>query len=244
MMFRQIMVNLKLRSVPVGLCTLVFCFFLLSACGSNSTPSAFRATLPASPPNNAPVYSPTPTLTLTFTLTPTLTLTPTFTPTFTLTPTPTLTATPSPTSTLSPTPTPPLWTLTPPAKLGAPPAFQNEPAALAPTAGWSCEDFPCEDDLPGFLRRIQVPPGYVVEHAGKFPGQPKQIVYGPDGRLYGTVLENGTQNGAVYALNADGSAERYSGDLISPLGLAFQPGTDVLYVTGRVTPLAGGGLWR
>ncbi len=38
--------------------------------------------------------------------------------------------------------------------------------------------------------------------------------------------------------------ERYSGDLISPVGLAFQPGTDVLYVTARVSPFAGGALYR
>jgi glucose/arabinose dehydrogenase len=94
------------------------------------------------------------------------------------------------------------------------------------------------------MERIQVPAGYTLEHAGQFPGQPMQMVYGPDGRLYGTVLENGTRDGAVYALNADGSAERYSGDFISPVGLAFQPGTDVLYVTARVTAMQGGGLYR
>lgn len=215
---------------------------LMAACGPNATPSAFQATLPPTA-LGAPVYSPTPTLTpsLTPTLTPTPTLTATFTPTLTptLTPTPTL----SPTATLTPTPTPPLWTLTPVTNAGAPP-FQHQPADFAPTAGWSCEDFPCEDDIAGFLQRIRVPAGYRVEPAGRFPGQPMQITYGPDGRLYGTVLENGTRNGAVYALNPDGSAQRYSGDLISPVGLAFQPGTDVLYVTARVTPLQGGGLWR
>ncbi|MBZ0295740.1 MAG: PQQ-dependent sugar dehydrogenase, partial [Anaerolineae bacterium] len=84
-----------------------------------------------------------------------------------------------------------------------------------------------------------------VEHVGRFPGQPQQITYGPDGRLYATVLENGaTRIGAVYVLNPDGSSERYSGDLISPIGLAFQPGTDVLYVSARMTLNAGGGVWR
>ena len=58
---------------------------------------------------------------------------------------------------------------------------------------------------------------------------------GRDGRLYATVLENGTRSGAVYAMDADGTATRYSGDFVSPLGLAFQPGTDVLYVSARMT---------
>ena len=59
--------------------------------------------------------------------------------------------------------------------------------------GWSCEDFPCEDDLDGWLNRIRVPTGYTLEHVGKLPGQPMQITYGADGRLYATVLENGSR---------------------------------------------------
>jgi glucose/arabinose dehydrogenase len=58
------------------------------------------------------------------------------------------------------------------------------------------------------------------------------------------VLEHGTRSGAVYALAPGGEAERYSGDFVSPVGLAFQPGTDALYVSGRVTLERGGGLWR
>jgi DNA-binding beta-propeller fold protein YncE len=120
---------------------------------------------------------------------------------------------------------------------------QVNSASFAPTAGWSCEAFPCENDIENFLKRIQAPPGFKVEHVGRFPGLPMQITYGPDGRLYATVLENGTRNGAVYALNPDGSSQRYSGDFISPLGLAFQPGTATLYVSARVSGLRGGGLW-
>ncbi len=113
-----------------------------------------------------------------------------------------------------------------------------------PNTGWSCEDFPCEDDMVGFMQRIQVPIGFALEPVGRFPGQPMQITYGSDGRLYATILENGTRNGAVYVLNPDGSSQRYSSDLVSPVGLAFQPGADVLYVSARVTLTQGGGLWR
>jgi len=130
------------------------------------------------------------------------------------------------------------------AVFAAPPPITPQPAPLSATAGWSCDDFPCEDDLDGWLRRIGVPPGFAVELAGKFPGQPMQIAFGLDGRLYATVLENGTRNGAVYALNADGTAEKVSQAFISPVGLAFQPDTGALYVTSRLSATSGGALWR
>lgn len=218
---------------------LILCLALLiAACAPQQ--QAFQATVaPTDIGAAAPVYSPTPTLTATATLTVTPSPTATVTPTPTLTPS--LTSTPSPTF----TPTQPLVTLTAPAREGAPRAVLNRPADLAPTAGWSCGDFPCEDDIDGFMARIQVPPGYQLDHLGQFPGQPMQIVYGPDDRLYATVLEDGaTRSGAVYMLNADGSTTRYAGDFFSPVGLAFQPGTDVLYVSSRRTPEKDGALWR
>jgi hypothetical protein len=156
----------------------------------------------------------------------------------------TATALPTMALTASIAPTQPLYTLTPVSSEGAPDTITNSDAPLSETAGWSCDDFPCGDDIPGFLKRIQVPPGFHVEHVGQFPGQPMQITYGPDGMLYATVLENGTRNGAVYVMDADGNSARYSGDLVSPIGLAFQPGTDVLFVSARVTPDKDGGIWR
>jgi len=217
---------------------------VVSGCGGTTPNSqAFQATLPSTVVN-APIYTATPTFTPSPTLTATATLTitpsPTLTPTLTLTPTPTATATLTP----SPVPTQALLTLTPVAANDAPAAYVNPPAVFQLAQGWSCDDFPCEDDVAGWLERIRVPQGYELEHAGKLPGQPMQITYGPDGRLYATVLEGGTRNGAVYALNADGSSERYSGDLISPVGLAFQPGTAVLYVSARADLAHAGALYR
>jgi hypothetical protein len=212
---------------------------LLAGCGEGETESrgAFQATIPPEE-QSAPIYTETPTHTPT--ATPTYTPSPTLTATLTPTPTPTLTATP----TLTVTPTLQLLTLTPASPAGAPPAYQHVAAGLTTPEGWSCGDFPCEDDIAGFLQRIEVPPGYQLEHLGRFPGQPLQITYGPDQRLYATVLENGTRRGAVYALDAGGNAQRYSDEFISPVGLAFQPGTDTLYVSARVTMEADGGLWR
>ncbi|HEX2621551.1 MAG TPA: hypothetical protein VHL11_15440, partial [Phototrophicaceae bacterium] len=224
--------------------------FLLAACGANEpTPQVFQATIPAVN-QNAPVYTNTPTLT------PTLTFTPTLTPTFTLTPSLTATRTipPSPTFTptltFTPSPTLPLWTLTPVSQPSEDEGAlsvggTSEAASFTTPEGWSCVEFPCEDDVDGFLQRIRVPEGYVVDHVGKFPAQPLQIAYGGDGRLYATTLENGTLAGAIYVMNPDGSTDRYSKDtFFSPIGLAFQPGTDVLYISGRVSPSSDGGLWR
>jgi hypothetical protein len=212
---------------------LSLCVLILAACSPAETepPQVFAATS-VSLNQNAPVYTSTPSLTPTQTSTPSQT--PTHTPTLTLTPTETLT----PTLTFTPRPTPPVSN-------GAPDDGTPEAATFTTPEGWSCEEFPCEDDIEGFLERIQVPEGYYVDHVGRFPGQPLQITYGEDERLYATVLENGTLRGGVYVMESDGTASRYSTDTFnSPVGLAFQPGTDVLYVSARVTPEAGGVIWR
>lgn len=234
---------------PITLVYLILAL-LLAACGTDETPAAFQATLPGTA-NLAPVYtetatpSPTPTNTVTPsptpTYTPTLTNTPSVTPTPSLTPMPTLT----PTLTPSPTPTQPLWTLTPPSADGAPAPASVGAAGFSADEGWSCGRFPCEDDIAGMLAKIQVPPGFAVEHAGRFIGQPQQAVIGPDGRLYATVLLDGTRLGGVAALDfaTGGSALTVEG-LVSPVGLAFQPGTDVLYISGRETPTSGGVIYR
>ncbi len=222
-------------------------FSSCAACAPSAAPEVFRATLPALT-ITAPIYpdTPTPTPTPINSATPLPTSTPIPTNTLPSSAPPLPTATLIPTQTLTPSPvgTQPLFTLTPASNAGAPPAVDLGDAPLGETSGWSCDDFPCEDDITGWLNRIQVPAGFHVEHVGRFPGQPMQITYGPDGRLYATVLENGTRNGAVYVMDASGATARYSGDFISPLGIAFQPGTDELYVSARMTLDHGGGIWR
>lgn len=233
--------------------SLLAALLALAACGGGeptARPQAFQATV-APVVDSAPVYTPTPTLTPS--LTPTVTPSSTPTPTLTLTPSPTPTDTPTltPTLTPSPTPTAPLITLTAPRPDGAPDLPGSLPVAgFSPAEGWTCDDFPCEDDLDGFLQRIQVPPGFALSHVGRFPGQVNQIAYGRDGALYATVLEGGTLRGGVYVLPAEGGDPvRYHSQVIeSPVGLAFQPGTDVLYVTGRLTDTGEtgefGAIWR
>ncbi|MCU0496399.1 MAG: PQQ-dependent sugar dehydrogenase [Anaerolineae bacterium] len=217
---------------------LIGVFGMVGCGGPAPTAQALQVTLPPID-QNAPIYTDTPTVTPTFTLTPTSTLT------ATATATPTVTATFTVTRTPSPRPTQGLWTLTPPSAQGAPQDGTPLPAPLSATEGWSCIEFPCEDDIRGFLARIRVPEGYEVSHIGQFPAQPLQIAYGPDGRLYATAWIDGTQLGAIFVMDDQGRVERYhEKTFYSPVGLAFQPGTDVLYVSGRVTPEAGGGVWR
>ena len=240
---------------------------LLAACGTNNPQQSFQATLPGSG-NDAPLYTatptvtptltatftltptpsetPTPTLTPTDTLTPTNTLTPTdtLTPTHTLTPSNTPTLTPSPTFTPSPTPTQPLFTLTPVDAAANPAGVTVTPAALPVDGGWSCGAFPCEDDIDGWLQKLQVPPGFTVEHAGQFPGTPQQLTVGRDGRLYATTFVEPGRVGGVGVLNADGEPSVYVDGMVSPVGLAFQPGTDVLYVSARLAAASGGVIYR
>lgn len=231
--------------------------FSLAACGGQPSAQAFSATLPATA-NLAPVYTDTPTVTPTFTpsntptLTPTLTNTPTLTPSNTPTPTATLTPSNTPTPTVTPTltpspsPTPPLVTLTPAQVNGAPPAIDWQAAPFTADAGWSCGALPCEDDIDGFLQKIGVPTGFTLSHVGQFPASPKQMVRGDDGRIYATVhLDHDPQQGAVVALDpATGDTTLYAIGLNSPIGLAFQPNTAVLYVSARSIDQTNGLLYR
>lgn len=182
----------------------------------------------------------TDTPTRTLTPTPTLTLTPTLTPT----PTYTLTPTPSYTPTNTPTFTPDVITPTavqPPENI---PVETPVEAVFAPTAGWSCGDFPCEDDIAGFMERIGLPPGFALSHVVKLPGQPVSITYGPEGRLYAALITDGVQAGEIVAFDeSSGQFETIAGEILSPGGIAFRPGTDILYVTGRTQPEGGGALW-
>lgn len=218
---------------------------LFVACAA--PPPIERVTVEPTLAITAPVYTNTPTLTPSPapSETPTHTATATATETAMPSETPTLTpsATPSDTPTPAPTATQGIITLTPANANNAPAALIGE-ASFSAEDGWTCGAFPCADDVAGFLERIRVPLGFRVEHVGRFGGQVMQIAYGQDGRLYGTVHEDGTLTGSVHVLNANGTSSPYSPALYSPLGLAFEPNTSTLYITARNSPLEGAALLR
>jgi hypothetical protein len=238
------------RLLVVGLMSMLM--VAISACGAE--PTVVRVTLaPTNVVQNAPIYTATPTFTpsatFTATFTPTHTATATATststntPTATFTPTSTFTPTATPTHTPSPSPTQPLLTLTPvPIVEGA--SVPIEPAPFMPAEGWSCGAFPCEDDIDAWQERIGVPAGFALEFVGSFDGQVNQIAYAPDGTLYATVIDPATRMGAVHRMVQDGTTSIASDMLISPIGLAFQPNTDTIYVSARTTLEAGGSVWR
>lgn len=119
------------------------------------------------------------------------------------------------------------------------------PATPMPDVGWSCGAYPCVDDLDAWNQRLSVSAGYAFAYRGRFSeGQVQQMVLGPEGAIYATVWRDGVPNGAVYALDADGSTRRVSGDFIAPLGLAFAPDYSALYLSARTTPEQGGTLAR
>ena len=158
-----------------------------------------------------------------------------------ISPTPMSTATAIPTFTIhnsqltinnSPTPTPiPLITATP--------LTITPPAAVPPISGVtqppyaesSCSDkYPCNDDIAAWEERIQVPTGFTDSYFAHLDGHPTSITFGPDGRLYVAL-----QEGDIVALDESGSSTVYATGFNTPTGIAFQPGTNHLYVSSRLS---------
>jgi len=108
----------------------------------------------------------------------------------------------------------------------------NQPTNSPPASG-SCGKYPCNDDIAGWVARIQVPPGFTVAHVAQAPNGAHitSITFGPDGQLYAATME-----GNVYAFDAAGNPTRYTAGFYLPIGLAFRPGTSDLYIASRASP--------
>lgn len=193
----------------------ILVILLLTACGGTETANVSpTATRTPKPPTATPFPSRT-------------AAPPTTTPLPTNTPEPDATDTPIPTATPSPTATPT--------------AGPHAPSVAQPDyAESSCSDrFPCNDDIAAWEARIQVPDGFTVSYVAQFPNnapdadwpslQPTSMTFGPDGKLYIAFRE-----GQIYTIDANGHQELFFEGLIVPTGIAFQPGTDKLYVASRV----------
>ncbi len=145
--------------------------------------------------------------------------------------TPEPTAIPSPTATVFPTATavPDEW-LTP--------AAHAPDVAQPPYVESECSDrFPCNEDAEAWNERIRVPEGFEASYFAYLPNpehpdraqQLTSLTFGPDGLLYvATTLGN------IYTIDQDSEVTLFADGLTVPTGLAFQPGTNKLYVSNRV----------
>ena len=197
---------------------------LLAACGAPSQP---------------PVIQTTPdTGTLPQVIEPTVEIPPTVPPTAappTATPPPALT--PQPVATA--TPEGGVIAVTPVAvdvdRSATPVPFDDIPQP--PYAESKCSDkYPCTEDFAAWKARISLPEGFTAKVYGRVEGQPNVLTFGPDGLLYVA-----TMTGQVYTLDETGQATLYVEGFNAPAGLAFQPGTERLYITSRVVDLNVGG---
>lgn len=133
-------------------------------------------------------------------------------------------------------------TVTATATLGAvaPPAGGVE---QPPYAASACSDkYPCNDDKAGWESRIRVPAGFQATYYGRVDAHPTSITFGPDGKLYiATMPDSAGLAGSIFTMDSSGTPTLYVSGFLVPTGIAFQPGTDRLYVSSRVLDQNVGG---
>jgi glucose/arabinose dehydrogenase len=94
-----------------------------------------------------------------------------------------------------------------------------------------CSDkYPCNDDVTGWEARMRVPPGFAVNYFARVDDNPTSLTFGPDDDLYVAA-----RSGTIYRVDQQGQVSEYYSGLTVPTGIAFQPGTDKLFVSSRVT---------
>ncbi len=201
----------------------VFSAFFFAACSAPSAEVSVAQNTVAAPQETLPAAFPTavpPTV-----LPPSATPPPTATLQAGETVVPTAASTATPTSTAVPD----AW-LTP-----APhaPDLQQPPYTES-----ECSDrFPCGDDVAAWEERIRVPEGFEVSHFAYIPdpdhpdraAQLTSLTFGTDGMLYVA-----TTHGNIYRFDSEGNGEIFFEGLTVPTGIAFQPGTEKLFVSSRV----------
>lgn len=95
-----------------------------------------------------------------------------------------------------------------------------------------CSDkYPCNEDVEGWESRIQLPEGFSASYFARIEGQPNVMTFGPDG------LYVATMTGEVYIVDVTGRIEFYVDGFNAPAGMAFQPGTNRLYIASRLVDL-------
>ena len=98
-----------------------------------------------------------------------------------------------------------------------------------------CGDYPCNEDIGGWLERIELPSDFVVSHRAQLPNneRPTSLTYSPDGRLFASSME-----GNIYVFDTNREPTVYAQGFHLPIGLVFRPGSNVLYVSSRSFPPA------
>lgn len=135
------------------------------------------------------------------------------------------TTTPVPTAEIPATNTPP--PVTPTATV--PPA-EHENVDQAPYAESECSDkYPCNDDAAGWEARLRVAPGFNGRYFARIDDLPTSLTIGPDGLLYVAG-----RSGTIYQIDENGEATPFIDGFTVPTGIAFQPGTERLFVSNRV----------
>lgn len=113
-----------------------------------------------------------------------------------------------------------------PAATVAPIGNIRQPAYAESECG---DKYPCNDDVEAWEKRIGLPKGFEATYYALIDGKPNVLTFGPDGLLY-----VGTMAGEIFIVDEEGDSDLYVDGFIAPAGLAFQPGTDRLYVSSRV----------
>src|SRR5690606_35603219 len=109
--------------------------------------------------------------------------------------------------------------------------------AQSPYAESDCSDkYPCNEDIEGWESRIRLPEGFEASYFARVDGQPNVLTFGPNGLLY-----VGTMAGEIFTVDQNGEPSLYVTAFNAPAGLAFQAGTERLYVASRVGDQNEGG---
>lgn len=117
-----------------------------------------------------------------------------------------------------------------------PPALHQNVGQVAYAASECSDKYPCNEDFASWEARIQTPPGFVASVFARVDDYPTSLTFGPAGQLFVAG-----HSGTIYEVDGAGRVSAYVDGFVVPTGIAFQPGTQKLYVSSRVNDLNVGG---
>ncbi len=117
-----------------------------------------------------------------------------------------------------------------------PPALHENVGQVAYAASACSDKYPCNEDFASWEARIQTPPGFEASVFARVDDFPTSLTFGPSGQLFVAG-----HSGTIYEIDAAGRVSAFVDGFVVPTGIAFQPGSQKLYVSSRVTDLNVGG---